>query len=45
MVNALEKIIQDKKETLNLIKKNNSLDSLEKKIKSLNFFNNFKKAI
>ena len=45
MGNTLEKIIQDKKETLNLIKKNNSLDSLEKKIKSLNFFNNFKKAI
>jgi len=45
MANTLEKIIQDKKETLNLIKKNNSLDSLEKKIKSLNFFNNFKKAI
>ena len=45
MGNTLEKIIQDKKETLNLIKKNNSLDSLEKKIKNLNFFNNFKKAI
>ena len=45
MTNILEKIIQDKKETLNLIKKNNSLDSLEKKIKSLNYFNNFKKAI
>ena len=45
MANILEKIIQDKKDTLNLIKKNNSLDSLEKKIKSLNFFNNFKKTI
>ena len=45
MANTLEKIIQDKKETLNLIKKNNSLDSLEKKIKNLNFFNDFKKAI
>ena len=45
MANTLEKIIKDKKETLNLIKKNNSLDSLEKKIKSLNFFNNFKEAI
>ena len=45
MANTLEKIIQDKKETLNLIKKNNSLDSLEKKIKSLNFFSNFKKTI
>ncbi len=45
MGNILEKIIQDKKETLNLIKKNNSLDSLEKKIKNLNFFRNFKEAI
>ena len=45
MANILEKIIQDKKETLKLIKKNNSLDSLEKKIKSLNFFCNFKKTI
>jgi len=45
MGNILEKIIQDKKETLNLIKKNNSLDSLEKKIKNLNFFKNFKEAI
>ena len=31
MGNALEKIIQDKKETLDLIKKNNSLNTLEKK--------------
>jgi len=45
MGNILEKIIQDKKETLNLIKKNNSLDSLEKKIKNLNFFKNFKEVI
>ena len=45
MANTLEKIIQDKKENLSLIKNNNSLDSLEKKIKSLNFFNDFKKAI
>ena len=45
MANILEKIIRDKKETLKLIKKNNSLDSLEKKIKSLNFFSNFKKTI
>ena len=44
-MNTLEKIIQDKKETLDLIKKNNSLNALEKKIKSLNFFNNFKKKI
>ena len=45
MGNTLEKIIQDKKETLNLIKKDNSLDFLEKKIKGLNFFSNFKKTI
>ena len=45
MGNALEKIIQDKKETLSLVKKKYSLDSLEKKIKNLNFFNDFKKAI
>ena len=45
MTNILEQIIQDKKDTLSLIKKNNSLDSLEKKIKSLDFFINFKKAI
>ena len=44
-MNTLEKIIQDKKETLDLIKKNNNLNALEKKIKSLNFFYNFKKAI
>ena len=35
MTNTLKKIIEDKKEALNLIKKNNSLDSLEKKIKNL----------
>ena len=45
MTNILEKIIQDKKETLNLFKKNNSLNSLEKKIKELNFFYNFKEKI
>ncbi len=45
MTNILEKIIQDKKDTLNLVKKNNSLDSLEKKIKELNFFDNFKEKI
>ncbi len=44
-MNILEKIVQDKKETLNLIKKDNSLDSLEKKIKELNFFYNFKEKI
>ncbi len=45
MTNILEKIIQDKKDSLNFTKKINSLNSLEKKIKSLNFFNDFKKAI
>tara|TARA_X000001036_G_C20499865_1_gene733395 strand:- start:59 stop:850 length:792 start_codon:yes stop_codon:yes gene_type:complete len=45
MTNILEKIVKDKKETLNLIKKNNSLDNLEKKIKELNFFYNFKEKI
>ncbi len=45
MTNILNQIIQDKKESLNLIKKNYSLDLLEKKIKNLNFFNNFKKKI
>ena len=45
MPNILEQIIQNKKDTLNLIKKNYSLNSLEKKIKSLDFFYNFKQAI
>ncbi len=45
MGNILEQIVRDKKDALNLIKKNYSLDFLEKKIKSLNFFNNFKLAI
>ena len=45
MTNILEQIIKDKKDTLNLIKKNNSLDYLEKKIKNLNFFYDFKQAI
>ena len=45
MTNTLKKIIEDKKETLSLIKKDNSLDYLEKKIKNLNFFIDFKKAI
>ena len=34
MTNILEKIIQEKKETLVEIKKNNSLSSLENKIKT-----------
>ena len=45
MTNILEKIIQTKRETLDLIKKNNSLATLEAKIKNLNFFYNFKDAI
>ena len=45
MTNTLKKIIEDKKETLSLIKKDNSLDYLEKKIKNSNFFIDFKKAI
>ena len=45
MTNVLEKIIQDKKETLKFVKKNNSLDSLENKIKAINTFLDFKDAI
>ena len=45
MANVLDKIIEDKKESLKNIKKNNSLDSLENTIKSLNSFLNFKDAI
>ena len=45
MINILEKIIEDKKESLKIIKKNNSLKSLEDKIKNINTFLNFKEAI
>jgi len=45
MTNILEKIIQEKKETLTEIKKNNSLESLEDKIKTINTFLDFKNAI
>lgn len=45
MTNVLEKIIEDKKETLKLIKKNNSLDSLENKIKNSNKYLDFKETI
>ena len=45
MVNVLDKIIEDKKESLKIIKKANSLDSIESKIKSLNNFLNFKEII
>ena len=37
MKNILEKIINDKKQSLELIKKDKSLDTLEKNIKNQNF--------
>ena len=45
MTNILEKIIEDKKESLKIIKKNNSLNSLEDRIKTINTFLNFKDTI
>tara|TARA_A100001015_G_scaffold60230_1_gene66427 strand:- start:728 stop:1522 length:795 start_codon:yes stop_codon:yes gene_type:complete len=45
MVNILDKIIEDKKESLKIIKKKNSLDSIENTIKSFNNFSNFKEII
>ena len=39
MKNILEKIVNDKKQSLDLIKKDKSLNTLEKKIKDQNFFN------
>ena len=45
MANVLDKIIEDKKESLKQIKETNSLDSIENKIKSLNNFFNFKEVI
>ena len=45
MTNILEKIVQDKKESLIEIKKINTLDVLENKIKTLNNFLDFKQAI
>ena len=44
MKNVLEKIISDKKKSLELIKRDKSLDKLEKNIKDQNFYN-FKEAI
>ena len=44
MKNILEKIVNDKKQSLKLIKKDKSLDVLEKNIKNQIFYN-FKKAI
>ena len=45
MANVLDKIIEDKKESLKLIKKTSSLDSIESTIKSLDNFLNFKEVI
>ena len=45
MTNILEKIIEDKKTTLQVIKENNTLSSLEEKIKTINTFLNFKDKI
>ena len=45
MTNILEKIVQDKKESLIEIKKANSLDVLEKKIETLSNFLDFKQSI
>ena len=44
MKNVLEKIVNDKKQSLELIKKDKSLDVLEKNIKDQDFYD-FKKAI
>ena len=45
MTNILEKIVQDKKESLIKIKKANSLNALENKIKTLSNFLDFKQSI
>ena len=45
MTNVLDKIIQDKKESLKILKKDNTLDALEAKIKNFNNFLNFKETI
>ena len=45
MTNILKKIIQEKRETLEIVKKDNSLSSLEDKIKTINTFLNFKDTI
>ena len=45
MTNILEKIVQDKKESLIEIKKVNNLNTLENKIKTLSNFLNFKQSI
>ena len=45
MTNVLDKIIQDKKESLKILKKDNTLNALEAKIKNFNNFLNFKETI
>ena len=45
MTNVLDKIIQDKKESLKILKKYNTLDALEAKIKNFNNFLDFKETI
>ena len=45
MTNVLHKIIQDKKESLKILKKDNTLDALEAKIKNFNNFLDFKETI
>ena len=45
MTNILGKIIQEKKETLKIVKKEKSLSSLENKITTIDTFLNFKDAI
>ena len=44
MANILEKIVQEKKQSLELIKKEKSLELLNKNIKEQSFYN-FKEAI
>ena len=45
MTNILDKIIQDKKESLKILKKDNTLNALEAKIKTFNNFLDFKETI
>ena len=45
MINVLDKIIQDKKESLKILKKDNTLNALEAKIKTFNNFLDFKETI
>jgi indole-3-glycerol phosphate synthase len=45
MINVLDKIILDKKEALKILKKDNTLDALEAKIKTFNNFLDFKETI